>query len=521
MKRTEVTRISLIGAVLLCLCLSAGAQEHSVPAARETAIGSSLWLRSSNSAGLALDSLRVMSDLSLGFSFEQGGLHSVWDGDRESDVRVEAKGVAKVAGMTLYGDFSYDYMGVSGARYNASLYEPAYDQPYYVADYSVSDWKKQAYDMGFRGATPLFWTNRASFGFEARYKAMAGAKQTDPRTETFRYDMFLAPSFTFSFGRAGTVGLKLEYMHGFERSTPSVENDWVTPRVAIMRGLGFYTAGTAGGNLGFDTFYYKTDRYGGSLQYYLNSVSADMLVDVGTYLSTTLVSENPQFPRMRGRTEKYGLTLDFMANLGRRRNHRVMLRADWGSTSGYEYNQQLSTSQGVSHWITINNPLMSTYDILEADMWYVWYSGFDRRGEYDYKLGVSADIFMMMQKYVSPFSRFEAANAAVHAFAGWNVPVGADSRLLPEVRAGYRISPSGEYSYGGTANRDSEIVLDMYPSELRFLTSDRLETSLGLTWALGIRGRSSLCFLLHGGYDHSFGLREHRLKADFGVIYLF
>ena len=70
-------------------------------------------------------------------------------------------------------------------------------------------------------------------------------------------------------------------------------------------------------------------------------------------------------------------------------------------------------------------------------------------------------------------------------------------------------------------NRDSEIVLDMYPSELSFLTADRLETSLGLTWALGVRDKSSLCFSLRGGYDHSFGLRKHRLAADFGVAYLF
>ena len=507
--------------MLLCLCLAAGAQERAVPATRETAVGSSLWLRSSNSAGLALDSLGVMSDLSLGLSFEQGGLKSVWAGERETDAGVEAKGVAKVAGMTLYGDFSYDYTDISGARYNASVYEPAYDQPYYVADYSVSGWKKQAYDMGFRGATPLFWRDRAAFGFEARYKAMVGAKQTDPRTETFRYDLLLAPSFTFSFGGAGTLGLKLEYMHGFERSTPSVENDWVTPRVAIMRGLGFYTAGTAGGNLGFDIFYYKTNRFGGSLQYAFSSTSADLLVDVGSYVSTTLVSENPEFPRMRGRTEKIGLTLDAMANLGRRKNHRVMLRADWGSTSGYEYNQQLGTSQGVSHWITINNPLMSTYDILEADMSYVWYSGFDGSGEYDFRLGLSADMFMMMQKYVAPLSRFDASNAGLRVFAGWNIPVGVSGRLLPELCAGYRVSPSGGYSYAGTMNRDSEIVLDMYPSELRFLTADRLETSFGLTWALGVRDKSSLCLSLRGGYDHSFGLREHRLAADFGVAYLF
>ena len=134
--------------ILERLCLAAGAQERAVPATRETAVGSSLWFRSSNSAGLALDSLGVMSDLSLGFSFEQGGLKSVWAGERETDAGVEAKGVAKVAGMTLYGDFSYDYTDISGARYNASVYEPAYDQPYYVADYSVSGWKKQAYDMG-------------------------------------------------------------------------------------------------------------------------------------------------------------------------------------------------------------------------------------------------------------------------------------------------------------------------------------------------------------------------------------
>lgn len=518
----RVIRKSLAGTLLLCLCFGAEAREFSGidPAARETLLGSALWLHSSNSAGLALDSLGRMSSLSLEAFHEQGGLKSVWSGERENDIRVAVDGITEAGGMTLYGDFSYDYISQSGVEYNASLYEPSYDQPYFVADYSVSDWKKQAYDMGFRAASPLFWNGRAAFGFEARYKALVGAKQIDPRTETFRYDISLAPSVAVRLGEHSSLGLGLEYLHSFERSRPSVENDWVTPRVAIMRGLGFYTAGTAGGNLGFDIFYYKKDQFGASMQYMLDSGSADLLVDAGATYSVTPVTENPELPRMRGRTEKLAFSLKVLGNFGKKKNHRIRLSADWGSTSGYEYNQQLDNSPGASRWVTISNPLMSTYDILEAGASYVWYAGLDGVGEYDFKAGVNADMFLMMQEYVVPLSRFNAVNAAAHVFAGWNLRLGA-GRLLPSLSVGYRVSPSGEYLYSGSSNTDSVIVTDMYPSELRFLTADRLESGAGVTWAFGIGDASTLSVRLAGGYDHSFSIGEHRLRANLGIQYLF
>lgn len=509
--------------MLLCLCLGAGAQELSYnnPAARETLKGSALWFLSSNSAGMTLDSLDRMSDLSMTAVHRRGGLKSVWDGKYRSDVKVAAEGIAKAGGLTLYGDFSYDYIDIREAEYNAILYEPSYDQPYYVADYSVSDWKKQAYDMGFRAATPMFWNGRAAFGFETRYKALVGAKQIDPRAETFRYDISLSPSVAVSLGNAGTLGLKLEYLHSFERSVPSVENDWVTPRVAIMRGLGFFTTGTAGGNLGFDIFYYKKDQFGGSLQYVVNAGMFDLLVDAGASYAITPVTENPELPRMRGRTEKMDFCLDLAANFGMNRNHRLMVSADWGMTSGYEYNQQLDSTPGASGWVTISNPMMSTYDILEARASYTWYSGLDRSREYDFKLGAEADAFMMEQEYKVPVSRFNATNVSVRAFAGWNIRAGSRSRILPEVSAGYRISPSGEYYYSGTANTDSQIVLDMYPSELSYLTADRLETAAGLTWALMMREKSSLCFSLCGNLYYGFEVDDYRLMAGLEIRYMF
>ena len=492
------------------------------PATRETALGSALWLRSTNSAGLALDSLGRISDVYLSAGHQRGGLKSVWSGENESDVRVGTSGVTKVGGMTLYGDFSYDYISINSSRYNSILFEPSYDQPYYAADFAVSDWRKQAYDMGFRAATPLFFGGRAAFGLEGRYKALVGAKQMDPRTETYRYDISVAPSAVVRIGEQGALGLKLKYLHSFERSRPSTENNQVEPKVAIMRGLGFYTLATAGGNMGIDIFYYKADLLGGALQYVLRSDEAELMAEFGLDWSSTLVSENPELPRMRGRTEKMLYTFGFAGNFGSMKNHRVGLNAEYGMTSGYEYNQQFDSTPGIYQWITISNPMMSTYDILEAEASYTWYSGLEEGGEYDFRLGVLADAFIMDQRYLVPASKFTASNAALSLSAGWNIPAGkGGARLLPEISAGYRVSPSGEYLYAGTANTDSEIVLDMYPSELEFLTADRLESRVGLAWAIPVAGRSSLCLSLDGGFDYSFSLSDYRLTAVFGVSYLF
>lgn len=515
----------MLTAFLLCSGISAEAQQpalRSTPASREVMLNSALWLRSTNSAGLALDSLRRTGDIGLSASYSRGGLKSVWSGENETDVKVSTSGIAKVGGVTLYGDFSYDYIAVNSSKYNCVLYEPSWDQPYYVADFSVSDWRKQAYDMQFRAASPLFFGGRASFGLDAGYKALVGAKQVDPRTETFRYDISVAPSAVLQLGEASALGLRLEYFHSFERSNPSVENYTETPRVAIMRGLGFYTLGSAGGNIGFDIFYYKTNRFGGSLQYVLRSRPADLMVEAGVHYTTALVSENPELPRMRGRIGKLTVTFDAAAGFGADKNHRLDLDAEFGMTSGYEYNQRFDSSPEVYKWITVSNPMMSTYDILEAAAKYSWYRSI-ASGEYDFKLGAAADIFMMNQRYIAPASRFNASNASLGVFAGWNIHVGRGGRLLPSLNLGWRMSPSGEYFYGDAApdNAGAEIVSTMYPEELRFLTSDRLESGAGLTWAPAILGSSSLTVSLDAGFDWSFSLSDWRLDAALGLKYLF
>ncbi|GEM_PF-3487989 len=519
-----MTGKSLVISCSLCLSLAAGAQEYdyvSTPASREIALGSGLWLRSGNSAGIALDSLGRISDLSLSGTYDYGSLKSQWSGDSETDIRVATSGITQVGGMTLYGDFSYDYISIEGARYNCLMFSPSYDQPYYIADFVSSSWRKQVYDMGFRLASPLLFSECATLGFEARYKSLVGAKQVDPRIETYRYDLGFAPSVAVRLGDRSSVGLRLGYMYSFERADPSVENNWETPRVAIMRGLGFYTLGTAGGNMGFDIFYYRTNRLDASAQYVLHSPSADLLVQAAFLYGKTLVSENPTLPRMRGRTEKSAIGLDIAANLGRKKNHRLDFAAEFGLTSGYEYNQQFDNTPGVYRWITVSNPMMSTYDILEADARYSYYGGLGTDGEYDFKLGLEADFFYMDQTYLIPRSDFDVVTCSVSAFAAWNIALGDRHRLMPELSAGYGLSPYGEYSYGGSSNTDSEIVTAFYPSELRFLSSDKIKCGAGLVYPVIFSKGSSLCIRVHAACDYSLSLAEYRLGAEFGVNYLF
>ena len=51
--------------------------------------------------------------------------------------------------------------------------------------------------------------------------------------------------------------------------------------------------------------------------------------------------------------------------------------------------------------------------------------------------------------------------------------------------------------------------------------ADRLESDAGVTWAFGIGDASTLSVRLAGGYDHSFSIGEHRLRANLGIQYLF
>ena len=220
-------RIIVLSALFVSLCPSvaqAGGFEDRISstALKETEIRNSLWLGSSSAAGLAFRPYRIFNTLDLNYNGEYGEYRALGEGKSSTEVSLDTEGAAYLGKFLVTGDFSFKNTFDQDALYNVLLYELEDNMPYYPMDSKSSGWKRQSYELGAGLTSPVLW-DKASFGIDLEYYTKVGAKQLDPRTETYKYGLQLRPSVTVRLGES-LLGLSVLYTDGFEMSEPSNNN---------------------------------------------------------------------------------------------------------------------------------------------------------------------------------------------------------------------------------------------------------------------------------------------------------
>lgn len=509
----------LIGLLLLAAgSMSLRAQDAALtPAAQELNL-QNFWFNSSNAAGMAMDPMQRYNNVSLQYDRRQGDFKNALDAATEGGVTAATSGVLSLKGFVLYGDFSYNHNTSKGSLYNANIFEPTYKMPYYLADWNLSDWRRQTFDMGVKVAAPKMANDRLALGLTIRYNDKVGAKQMDPRAVTYVLNLQAAPSLAFALSPSATLGLTLDYERYKERTRHSCENYLVTQPAALMRGLGYFTNAIIGGNMGVGDLLYSGNRFGGALSFEGNGSAADLFAEVAGGYETIEVMERPSFPRMRGKTATLYGDLTLKGNFGASRNHRVSLTGSFSQVTGSEYTQELVTSPK-RMWYTVAVTPMSTYTFADAALNYDFYKNISDAG-YDWKLGAEVDFSMMNQVYMVSYFKNMSVDADVH-FA-YNFAFAGGSNLLAQVKAGYYYPLSGGYLYTGTTNNDSEIVNSMYPKELAYLTSQCLDATAGATYSFPITKQLyNLYISAKAQYRKPLGANGDRLMAVATVGMLF
>lgn len=146
-----------------------------------------LWLESGNSALMETSGKRTDNTAGLSYGFITGDHHLFQEPQSSHNVRFNTAGYATIGKIKLWGQFSYDNITDSGTRYNTLVYAPHDERFIYnVADTTLSDWKKQSYDMEFKMSAPL--SQRLSGGLHIKYRDRIAAKQQDPRSESTVYE---------------------------------------------------------------------------------------------------------------------------------------------------------------------------------------------------------------------------------------------------------------------------------------------------------------------------------------------
>lgn len=513
MKRNLLIGLLLLGAGSLSLHAQ---KAVNTPASLELNL-QNFWFNSTNAAAMAFSPLTDYATLGVSYVHNQGDFKQVLEPQSENDIVASTSGALHFKGFALYGDFSYTNSFTKGSLYNANLYAPRFSMPYYIADFNLSDWKRQSYDMGFKAALPTMAAGRLAFGMDVHYSDKVGAKQVDPRALSYVIDLQVSPSVAYNISSKTTLGLALNYERNKERTDHSCENYRKDQPVALMRGVGNNSISSVGGNMGVNDYLYSANRAGATLSISSSNSAADLFAEVAGGYEKITVRENPKFPRMRGATNTIFADAAFKANFGAKRNHRLSVTGDFSRVTGLEYTQELVTTPK-REWKTLAITPMSNYMFINALASYDFYGNMTGNS-YTWKLGADAAFDMIDQSYFTALFNNMAVEARIKG--AYNATFSGGSTLLAKLFAGYRHPLSGQFINSGSASADKRVVEEMYPSELAYLMSSSINARLSLTYSFIVARKQAMYIKADAQYIKPLSASTDRINALATVGVLF
>lgn len=488
-----------------------------------------LWLDSGNAAGLGTSPFLVFDSADFSFDWQGGSFHQYQAPDDALRLGFDTQGSASVGKYFVWGHFNYGNSTDRGTRYNTLLYNPFDERMIYnVADTTLSDFKRQSYEMEFKLSVPL--GKRLYSGLHVSYCDRISAKQQDPRSESVSYELLVAPSLALKLRKFSTLGLDLGYARMQERANPSLSNTNQMQNVFVLKGLGNFVEDFIGSS-GLRTMYYSSDSFRAGLQYALEG-DIRLFTEARYGLHLTSLREDASQPKEIGLSTMNILNMNsklLFASEGVL--HKLAINGLYRNTSGTEYASKAVPSVG---WQVVSKAVMSKYSTASAGLSYeaffseglvrsvsegsatdssvsegleseglatdasVSEGSVREAGSYRWRFGASLDFWSKNDSYVSPVSGFEYSGIGVGISAGRQFFFKASSLTLG-LEAGADKSLSGSYSYQG-ARAESRLVKEWYPHDLAVLSSDRIRAGFKGDYIQGIRHGMSLGISLQLSY---------------------
>ena len=511
-------KITLMAIMSLSLGLcGAKAQGISNPVQSENNFRNTLWFNTENVAGLAFRPLAQYNGLGLAYKGESGDWHTLQQPSSSKEATASTSGATSLGKFRLWGDFAFRNIFTEGSKFNAILYEIGNDMPYYVADTASSGWRKQEYDMSAKIASPVLW-NSVSFGMSLRYISRVGAKQKDPRTETYNYSIEAVPSAVWKLSDRQSIGINAYLDHTYERSEPSNRNNYREPMVFLTKGLGQAQVGKVGGNDGIKKYYYKGWLYGAGLQYGYEGDS-QILTEMRYVRKTVDVLQNPVVPKSMGSTAQNALYGSMQMLFGNNKSNKVSVEGSFKATDGNEQLQKLISDAHNQHWETVSTSNMSKYLNAYATAGYDHQTGAGDNAGYDWNYGGNLTYSMEDDEYYIPETTFGWSSAAVEAY-GAKFFKFKTSNLLARLCTGYSHSLSGSYDY--TADTNTALLQAMYKEDIVYHTDDFIKMAGRLAYTLNSK-KVNYVFDLSADCRFTVGSGKARSRhcgyLSFGIIF--
>ena len=471
----------LYNAFLMLLPLAAGAQERAVSdrAFVENIVSRALWMGTDNAAGLAVQPVHEFNTLDFSYGIEDGSHALYQEGTHTGDFCFDTRGALAVGRMQLWGQFSYDNITVKDSRFNTVLFDPFDEREvFYVADPNPSGFRRQVYNMQFKAAMPL--TRGMFAGLHVKYTDRIGAKQVDPRSESYKYSLDVRPSLVYVSG-SNTFGISSFYSNMFERTVPTLSNASEIQDVYVLRGLGNYVSDIVGSG-GLSTLFYRSNTYGGAVQY---GRDGKLLVELKASHSSTHGSESATQPYKLGSTAMLdaGFGLQYLLPSG-----KISAQASYRSTDATEYSQIHNLSTG--EYEVKASSVTANYSGISASAAYEHYLGASDSAPYVWKFAGSVAWDAKDDIYYLPETVFSYSNLSVLLNASRRFSF-ASSVLRAGLSGGYKLAVGSNYEYAGIHAADPP-ASDWYPHDIEILGASCARAGVSADWAKAVKAGTSV-----------------------------
>lgn len=522
MKRiTLITLLSCLGA--LCAQAVNNTANESNPSYRisnevlkETNFRNAPWMESNNTAGLAFRPFEMYKDLNVSYENNSGEFRPQQEAANFNNVNVNTSGSTYLGKFLVWGSFSFQNTIEKGCNMNALMYEVEDDMPYYPIDTTKnSRWQKQKYELQAKLASPVLW-DRVAFGIDFNYVNKVGAKQLDPRAETYKYSLNVKPSVTVRLGKS-YIGISGIYQNGHERSTPSNENNWVDQRIYKHKGLGEGILSKVGGNDGIKTYMFKNNVFGAAVQYGYAG-NSEFLADIEFTKNQTDVISNPKLPYKEGTANRTEIQGKLTYLFGNNKSNNLWLNGQYRSTAGTEYIQKVTTESNTNQYYqVISENEMSKYkNILVSFGYDHQFGSADPRG-YDWIVGIKGDFLMKNEIYYMPESTFKAKTLFADVFGGKQFKF-KTSTLLVKVNGGYGMGLGADYVFMG--KNQTYTPVDMYRNNCEYLNTAYAKGGAAVSYTFNFAKIGFIASVM-ADYIKPMGVATDRLvaKASLGIVF--
>lgn len=487
------------------------AQENQTSASVAKQKLQNIWLNNTNNAAAGVvDAPQLYSITDLGYGITKGDFKYVQQGDDNTQVMFHTEGggiYENLKNMFLWGEFSFQRDKIEGARFNASMYDPLRDMPFFLADSTSAKWINQEYNVKMKASTPKLF-NFLTLGATASYKAGQGAKQIDPRP-LMRISKFdVGVSALFELGEHNFIGLNYDYYSRREDGNATNTNNSSSPTCWEFVAPGFFRSGIIDYYSSIiTTRYYHVNAMGGGLQYGFKNDHWNILLagnymqrveDVTSeYLDDGCGTDMSDIPlKMIGTVKEDVWNGKLVANYTFNNGNMLSLNASYEdkSVDGIEYFQTFDNTYEVQKWIVNAKYTRSNKSKVATDIKldYLVNDG----NVYKWWFGINYNTKTNDWVYYSHNSTQDIKNNYFGAFISRHIKMGDNNSLTINLNGGFSSNADAALSYTGAGTQPEDPAWTMFTlKDFNFLASDFTKFGGDITYSFsGFKSESMSMF---------------------------